>query len=720
MKKERYIQKVVPFTWLNVLERLHAETSKGHTVITLEDVVDICNECGMVTAADDETLHVMLKLFNDLGQLMHHSEETLRHWIIIDPANFLVTPASRIICQHDLHRDLNRFIKDAKTREPERYERLLEGILDPELLKYFWSDRLEHLEILTSLLVKFGFFVPILQTDNYLVPIMLPQLNWISQHDADEPKLFGHVIFAHQEKMQRWRKQGYLAVNKAKDDGFLPKGLFPAIVGEMVAECQYVHDMSLGDMELGLNVISTIFGRHKFTLRVNEELSALELLIKVDSSLLIQERILELIGKAVAKLIPGLQYALAIDKEGGVCENGQVPKPEGHLVIIDGEGGVQQKLDKEKREIAVAPRERLSALQALKRFEKWLHPKGLRREYDIFISYRWTTNRCGGMDTELVDAIFRKCCYELVGESDQRQVQVFLDRQRLEAGRNFKIDFCEAVIHSTGIVLIVSKSALQNMLTLKQDSPADNLLIEWTLASELQDARILEFCLPVMIGDVSEDTASITNLFADGILDQLPEIACASVTTQVEMLLRKNGHVPSLALHTRTVRGTVKRLLENLGVLTWDIPSIDAGSFTPGLTWTEVGLEKPKMGTEIKNKLLARALQQKILFTEKELETFKLVSLSRDSYIKVKYDFGEKYFKPAGISQHSLAQWKRKIYSHIVKEVMKCVHKAESEKKSKVGQPAPLVEVRNNSLNAKLRDLLSKHRLEDICEKVCD
>ena len=65
---------------------------------------------------EDEAL-AMLKIFNDLGQLMHHSEPSLRHLVILDPANYLVEPASRIICQHEMHENLNEFLKKARKKE---------------------------------------------------------------------------------------------------------------------------------------------------------------------------------------------------------------------------------------------------------------------------------------------------------------------------------------------------------------------------------------------------------------------------------------------------------------------------------------------------------------------------------------------------------------------------------------------------------------------------
>jgi hypothetical protein len=290
-----------------------------------------------------------------------------------------------------------------------------------------------------------------------------------------------------------------------KDDGFLPTpGLFPAVLGEIVAECQFVHGMKMDDMELGLNSISTAFVRHKFDLRVNDTLSVMELVIKVDSTLLITARVLKLIRRAVAKVMPNLRYTLAINQDGGGCPAGVVLQPQGHLVIIDGEGGIQQKIKDDERDISLGPGDTRPAIQAQKRFEKWLLPRGLREEYDIFISYRWTVRESGGMDTELVDSMFQAFCHELV---EQRQVHVFVDRNRLEDGRNFKTDFSQAVMHSTVLVLIVSKAALHKMLRLQEDSE-DNVLFEWTMVAELLEIRALDFCLPVMIGEVSDDTAS--------------------------------------------------------------------------------------------------------------------------------------------------------------------------------------------------------------------
>jgi hypothetical protein len=61
-----------------------------------------------------------------------------------------------------------------------------------------------------------------------------------------------------------------------------------------------------------------------------------------------------------------------------------------------------------------------------------------------------------------------------------------------------------------------------------------------------------------------------------------------------------------------------------------------------GSKWKEAGSTKPS-GTEIKNELLAAALQKQVEFTKEEWEKFQVADLSIDSYVKA----GDRYLIPA-------------------------------------------------------------------------
>jgi len=71
-----------------------------------------------------------------------------------------------------------------------------------------------------------------------------------------------------------------------------------------------------------------------------------------------------------------------------------------------------------------------------------------------------------------------------------------------------------------------------------------------------------------------------------------------------------------------------------------------AQAIAPGLKWMAIGVEKPRLGKEIRNPALAAALRQNVEFTEHELDEFKVGKLSYSSYIKVE----DKYFQPAGMT----------------------------------------------------------------------
>jgi hypothetical protein len=80
-----------------------------------------------------------------------------------------------------------------------------------------------------------------------------------------------------------------------------------------------------------------------------------------------------------------------------------------------------------------------------------------------------------------------------------RARRVFLDRRRLQDGRNFQDDYADALVNTSLPVVILSTAALQRMVKLKADSAIDNLLLEWTIIVELLHSKTIEKCLPIII-----------------------------------------------------------------------------------------------------------------------------------------------------------------------------------------------------------------------------
>jgi GTPase SAR1 family protein len=678
--RENYFKRTVPYTWLGAYETLQKETN---SCLGFEKVKDICarNRMGTTLELNHETA-MMLKFFHQMGLIMYHDEKALKHLVVLDPARFLVEPASRVVCQHDTiesddyspPEERRVLMQDLESQKPHQCEDLRKGILHREILREFlWSDIVDNQDELELLMTKYQLMVPLTNEDEnedrFLVPaVLLPeqQRTQVNDHRAalkwkeagsEKPftgteiknellaaalekkiefkkeewdvfqvadlssdsyikagnryfkpvraRLVGYFIFGHREIIEEYRKKGrgYVSVDEAKRKGFLPKGLFAAVLCSIVSECELVHGMSFSDMKMTTSSISTAFGRHEFVLRQMPENKMMELSLMVDSPLHVVDRLLKLIAEAVSKLMPSLRFAVCIDQEGGACRDGQVTKPTGSLVILDGDGGLEQRLriSTPNEYIKVAPRLSLSADEAREKFGRWLIPVGLidgktsdsyfEYVYHVFLSYRW-----GNFDSELVNALFFSLCTSVIG--DGRQVHVFRDENRLEEGRIFSSDFAKALINSLVVVPVVSYAALVRMFDLKPDSEIDNVLLEWMLIYELLERHHLKFCLPIMVGEVKENSK-------DGKFIESNLMDCINC---------KCSYASRCPAHCI------------------------------GLKWEKVGSEKPETGTEIENGELLAALQQgKVEFRKEEIEAFKSTDLSHESYIKVD---ASTYFKP--------------------------------------------------------------------------
>jgi hypothetical protein len=111
-------------------------------------------------------------------------------------------------------------------------------------------------------------------------------------------------------------------------------------------------------------------------------------------------------------------------------------------VILDGARGLVAAVEGAVggKDVATGSGRRLAASEAAVVFAAWLSPRGLLAGYDVFVSYRW-----GGLDMELADVLFAGLSCNLVRD---RLVAVFLDRRRLQGGRNFCVDFATALVSS--------------------------------------------------------------------------------------------------------------------------------------------------------------------------------------------------------------------------------------------------------------------------------
>ena len=228
---EKYVKAKVPYSWLLVYGELEKET---RTCVQLKEVEAICADCGMQGTADrgvvGEAL-AMLKYFTELGLIMHHPDAALRHLVILNPAEAVIAPASIVLCSHDIHE--NDVLLEARTKMPQLYALLRQGILDQEILTILWKDYADMQTELQFLMTKYQLIVPIFGDEEdsrvrFLVPALLPAASPAQiSAGARLARLVGYVIFGRADDLKAVRatSKGYVAVEEVKRKLFLPKDL---------------------------------------------------------------------------------------------------------------------------------------------------------------------------------------------------------------------------------------------------------------------------------------------------------------------------------------------------------------------------------------------------------------------------------------------------------------------------------------------------------------
>lgn len=239
VSSEEYVKKLIPFEWMHVMDSLQAQGSKS---VSLGEVVRLAKTCGLPTTElplEREVL-LMLKFYNEMGVVMHHQEPALRELVVLDPANFLIVPATKVICSHagGMHEQAEH--AEARRHMFRPYDKLCkQGVLDRKLLGILWRDHLDHERELERLMVKYGLMIPIVEreadasVDKYLVPSLLPAADGpdLAFGPASRPHLRGYLVFSRPDEMAEWRANGFVAAQDVAEDGFLPNGLFAQVLG---------------------------------------------------------------------------------------------------------------------------------------------------------------------------------------------------------------------------------------------------------------------------------------------------------------------------------------------------------------------------------------------------------------------------------------------------------------------------------------------------------
>ena len=579
IRSRDYVHRTVPFSWLQVHDSLQAELRAGELLVSMRRVRELASHCGL--AADE--IGLALDYLDCMGLALCCVDERLHDGaVVLDTVRFLVRAATKIVCQHDIH--LESVHEAAAQGHGALWKELVTaGVLDTALLAHLWRDFAPATHgTLLSLMKHFGLICPLTHADmdgpptRYLVPALLSDQP-VSVPPEDSTRTF-YVAFSAGEIAELEHSDSM--TTEMLGNLFMPHGLFPRVVAKCVEWTQHTSrdKAPLHSMALKRREAVVAFGPHRCLMQHVPALNSIRVHILVENTEVVTHRVEAIVASVIEEAYPKLLATamVAWDMTQGAR------RPE-ELMLTSDSSRALAACDAGARLLPLAKLRRkirdksgiwvgktyVSAGELSQRFAAFLPSRGLLARYDIFISYRWTPAAGCCMDSELAGKLFDLFGSYAIGDKGRRP-DVFWDRNCLEEGRRFDLDFMTAMLHSCTVVPLVSWDALQRMLAhVSADRECDNVLLEWCLALQLQELEKVDCLIPIVIGRI--EAGKVTNLFALGLKDKLPDVTAAPEIAKTRQFLHKHGLRETPHLETMTVRGIVDSICMNLGILLWDL-----------------------------------------------------------------------------------------------------------------------------------------------------
>jgi GTPase SAR1 family protein len=171
-----FVKKKVPFVWLKMLDKIKG---KKDSFLTLEEVAEMCERFSFSW----EEITRMLMYFYEKGILIWINEENLRDVVILDPIEYFVQPATKIICKHIATKDdpsqtvhCEEIHKSSRKEWPEDWYQMLEfGLVSDRLARRLLDSACkdkDHVEKVLVLMKRYGLLVG--PDANYFVPALVP------------------------------------------------------------------------------------------------------------------------------------------------------------------------------------------------------------------------------------------------------------------------------------------------------------------------------------------------------------------------------------------------------------------------------------------------------------------------------------------------------------------------------------------------------------------
>jgi hypothetical protein len=536
-----YIKIARPLSWFKALDILRATEQSE---LEFSRAQSIARE-NQVPLDDVEN---MLQFFSDMGMLMWHPEEpNLRNAVILDPIRFFVVPVTRVICDIALHN--TALYSECWYRFPKRAcEDAQKGVFSDEILTYLLGYDGEDVNTLKVLMKRYGLLVawePVLATGSsssaaleskYLVPSLFPKG---SESDVLDSGRFlpvtvvvdGIVTFYFVFSLDEILFSGTISDEQLKKECFLPHGLFTRLLCKTLIRCQHVPATTVDEFVLLENSACLKFGNVWFGLRHLSRHNCIQVQVAAGTAVSVTRTLYDMIKHLFVN--PYVEDTASVSFQ-------LIPLPP--TIWNTWKPGLSR------------PPAINDKFSVMTRFP-WAVAAS-RSSYDVFISYRQTKHNLQ-FTSQLVDRLED---YVVVG----RVVNVFLDRERIPIGDDFRATFVTALRNSTVVVPVMCPDCLKSMMQ-HDGTVVDNALLEWLLALVFRKSKLttgaatIKKIFPLTLTRPNEDT--IFTFLKSG---SFPDIKPAETQKAAVDLLQQTNFPTTIEMVKFIENCTVKTIISHI------------------------------------------------------------------------------------------------------------------------------------------------------------
>ena len=170
-QRQEFLHLKVSIRWLRTLDVLTANTARSW--VGLKNVNEVARKCGV---ENEDEVGLMLKLFHELGVLLHFTSTTALEQIVITNPQFVIDKIGKVIRDPALHKLDKAEIRQAGVEE--EVKNLQEdGIASLDLLHYFWGRQFSpfFIDLMRRTLLMSDWPFNSGKDQHFLIPSLLPK-----------------------------------------------------------------------------------------------------------------------------------------------------------------------------------------------------------------------------------------------------------------------------------------------------------------------------------------------------------------------------------------------------------------------------------------------------------------------------------------------------------------------------------------------------------------